>query len=71
MDIKKGDTVRKVIPDIVGVVTGADLDQESLKIKLKVAYEDADKQLQERYFFPEELTLEPAVAPEEPAVAPE
>lgn len=63
--LKKGDTVRKVIPDIVGKIVGAQVDDDC-KLLFKVEYKDADGQLQSRFFPEKELVAEPA-AEDKPA----
>lgn len=62
MAIKKGDIVRKVIPDIVGEVKGAFLD-ENLEKRYLVEYADAAGQLQQRYFHEKDLTLDKGETP--------
>lgn len=57
MVIKKGDIVRKVIPDIVGEVIGAELDANLEKLFL-VAFRDANGEDQRRFFKEAELILE-------------
>lgn len=57
MAIKKGDQVRKVVPDIVGEVIGAELDANLEKMFL-VAFKDANGEDHQRYFHESELILE-------------
>jgi hypothetical protein len=57
--LKKGDPVRKVIPDIVGKIVGAKVDDEC-KLVFEVEYKDAEGQVQRRFFPEKELTPEPS-----------
>jgi hypothetical protein len=56
-DIKKGDTVRQVVPVIEGIVTGFQVDQETGDRLLQVEYPDADGDLAIRYFKDSEVAL--------------
>lgn len=66
MKIKKGDSVRYVIPDIVGSIVGARVD-ENFQLEYLVEFKDAAGEVQTRYFKESELVPEPAQVPvEEP-----
>jgi len=54
MAFKKGDTVRYAIPDIVGEVKGAAVDDDA-NLLLLVEYLDAEGEVQQRYFKAEQL----------------
>lgn len=54
MAFKKGDAVRYPIPDIVGEVKGAAVDDDT-NLLLLVEYIDADGETQQRYFKAEDL----------------
>ncbi len=59
MAIKKGSKVRYVIPDIVGKVKEARVNDDAEFLYL-VEYEDAEGNLQTRTFRADELVEEPA-----------
>lgn len=57
MGLKVGDAVRYVVPDIVGKVTGAAVNEQA-ELLLLVEYTDAEGVVQSRYFKAEELQAE-------------
>lgn len=54
---KKGQVVRKVIPDIIGEVVGAKLDK-NMELIYEVSYVDKDNANQVRFFKEDELVAE-------------
>lgn len=55
---KKGSAVRKVVPDIVGNIISAKLNEETLGIRYLVEYEDPIHGMQQRFFEEDELVAE-------------
>lgn len=53
--IKKGATVRQVVPVIEGVVQDVTFDAESMSFKYRVTYVGADGESHERWFTHAEL----------------
>jgi hypothetical protein len=60
---QKGDKVRKAIPDIVGTIVGAEVD-EKCRLVFKVEYTDPAGEVQQRFFAENELVAEPAAEAE-------
>lgn len=53
-EFKNGDAVKHVVPDIIGTVKGARLDDD-LNIEVLVEYENQDGETHQRYFKESEL----------------